>query len=395
MLDMEAIKNFSIDKSDWKKVKFGDVVFEPKESVKDPVAEGIKHVVGLEHISSEDIHLRCSASIEESTTFTKKFSEGDVLFGRRRAYLKKAAKASFEGICSGDITVMRANQEFLISDLLPFIVNNDNFFDHAITHSAGGLSPRVKFKDLANFNLNLPPLNTQERIIELLESNDSLLQSLLNVEKSFSTSKDCAINDYYENGIEDCDTDEWVPVKLEDLCEKIGDGIHKTPKYVEKSDFHFINGNNLINKSIVITEKTKCVSEDEFIKYRKSLSENTLLLSINGTIGNLSFYNKEDVVLGKSVAFITPNLDKLHPQFLYYLLGSQRVNHYFQRELTGSTISNLSLKSIRKLPFRLPPISTQIEIANKAATLEKVLVSISKNKDDFIKVKKSLINKVF
>ena len=120
-----------------------------------------------------------------------------------------------------------------------------------------------------------------------------------------------------------------------------------------------------------------------------------MLLSINGTIGNLSFYNKEDVVLGKSVAFITPNLDKLHPQFLYYLLGSQRVNHYFQRELTGSTISNLSLKSIRKLPFRLPPISTQIEIANKAATLEKVLVSISKNKDDFIKVKKSLINKVF
>ena len=105
-----SIENLSIDKTDWIKVKFGDVAFEPKESVKDPASEGIEHVVGLEHIDSEDIHLRRSASIEESTTFTKKFAKGDVLFGRRRAYLKKAAQAEFEGICSGDISVMRQKE---------------------------------------------------------------------------------------------------------------------------------------------------------------------------------------------------------------------------------------------------------------------------------------------
>lgn len=177
MLDMEAIKNFSIDKSDWKKVKFGDVVFEPKESVKDPVAEGIEHVVGLEHIDSEDMHLRRSASIEESTTFTKKFSQGDVLFGRRRAYLRKAAKTSFEGICSGDITVMRAREELLLPELLPFIVNNEKFFDHAVTHSAGGLSPRVKFKDLAKFELNLPSPKVQEGLLKLFLSLDEVAEA--------------------------------------------------------------------------------------------------------------------------------------------------------------------------------------------------------------------------
>ena len=181
MLDMEAIKNFSIDKSDWKKVKFGDVVFEPKESVKDPVTEGIEHVVGLEHIDSEDMHLRRSASIEESTTFTKKFSKGDVLFGRRRAYLKKAAKANFEGICSGDITVMRAKEELLLPELLPFIVNNDNFFEYAITHSAGGLSPRVKFKDLETFELSLPPLVIQKKVAELFYRLDRLKESELSL----------------------------------------------------------------------------------------------------------------------------------------------------------------------------------------------------------------------
>ena len=147
---IDALRDFTIDKSDWTPVRFGDIAYEPKESVKDAAAAGIKHVVGLEHIDSEDIHLRRYASTEESTTFTKKFDAGDVLFGRRRAYLKKAAKADFSGICSGDIIVMRAKEK-LLPELLPFIVNNDKFFDFAIKHSAGGLSPRVKFKNLAEY----------------------------------------------------------------------------------------------------------------------------------------------------------------------------------------------------------------------------------------------------
>lgn len=112
--------------------------------------------MGLEHIDTESIHLRRSAGIEESTSFTKRFAVGDVLFGRRRAYLKKSAQASFDGICSGDITLFRAKKN-LLPALLPFIVNNGKFFDYAVKHSAGGLSPRVKFKDLANYEFLLPP----------------------------------------------------------------------------------------------------------------------------------------------------------------------------------------------------------------------------------------------
>ena len=169
------MKKLSIDKSNWTLVKFGDVVIEPKESKKDAIAEEIEHVVGLEHIDIENIHLNRSASIEESTTFTKKFSVGDVLFGRRRAYLKKAAQASFSGICSGDITVMRAN-ETLMPELLPFIVNNEKFFDYAIKHSAGGLSPRVKFKDLAKYEFLLPPKEQQSKLAELLWGIDNVIQ---------------------------------------------------------------------------------------------------------------------------------------------------------------------------------------------------------------------------
>mgnify|MGYP000477303673 CR=1 FL=1 len=171
------MENLNLDKSSWIKVKFGDVVVEPKETCKDIAAEGIVHVVGLEHIDTGDIHLRKSATTEESTTFTKKFSKGDVLFGRRRAYLKKAAQAKFDGICSGDITVFRA-QKNLIPELLPFIVNNDKFFDYAIKHSAGGLSPRVKFKDLAEYEFLLPPKDQQAQLAELLWAMDEVIDWL-------------------------------------------------------------------------------------------------------------------------------------------------------------------------------------------------------------------------
>lgn len=194
-----SLENFNIDKSYWEKVNLGDVVFEPKETMKDIVLEGIQHVVGLEHIESDDMHLRHSASIEESTTFIKKFKQGDVLFGRRRAYLKKAALAEFDGICSGDITVLRA-KNCLLPELLPFIIHNDKFFDYAVKNSAGGLSPRVKFKDLANFEFMLPPKEQQIKLVDLFLSIDNMLEKELNLIKKIESQSEIYLNNAFMYG---------------------------------------------------------------------------------------------------------------------------------------------------------------------------------------------------
>ncbi|RWX44029.1 type I restriction enzyme, S subunit, partial [Candidatus Electrothrix aarhusensis] len=161
---MKQGEKLVLDKSNWTPVTFGDVVQEPKESVKNAAAAGIERVVGLEHIDSENVHLRRFAGIEESTTFTKKFSKGDVLFGRRRAYLKKAAQTEFEGICSGDITVMRAKDN-LLPELLPFIVQNEKFFDYAIEHSAGGCRRESSLKTLPTMNFSFPRKNSRRNLL--------------------------------------------------------------------------------------------------------------------------------------------------------------------------------------------------------------------------------------
>ena len=138
--------------------------------------------VGLEHIEPGDLHIRTWDELDESSSFTKVFREGHVLFGRRRAYLKKAALADFNGVCSGDITVISANEDLLPS-LLPFVVSSDRFFAFAVEHSAGGLSPRVKWKDLANYEFLLPPKDQQAEIAELLWALDESLQQHSFLEK--------------------------------------------------------------------------------------------------------------------------------------------------------------------------------------------------------------------
>lgn len=148
------------------RVKLGYVAREYKAVSKDSTNLPI---VGLEHLTPSDITLdQWDEGVE--TTFTKAFKKGQMLFGRRRAYLKKAALAPFDGICSGDIIVIEAIPDKINPALLPFIIQNDLLFDFAVGNSAGSLSPRVKWESLKEYEFELPGIDEQERLVQLLES---------------------------------------------------------------------------------------------------------------------------------------------------------------------------------------------------------------------------------
>jgi len=146
------------------KVKLGDIARERRETLRGD-KNGIP-VVGLEHLVSGELTLD-SWDVDGENTFTKTFKKGQMLFGRRRAYLKKAVIAPFDGICSGDITVIEADGEKLLPDLLPFIIQNEAFFDYAVGKSAGSLSPRAKWEHLRNFEISLPNIAEQRKLAEL------------------------------------------------------------------------------------------------------------------------------------------------------------------------------------------------------------------------------------
>lgn len=104
---------------------------------------------------------------------------------------------------------------------------------------------------------------------------------------------------------------EFPMVSLEQVSSKIGDGIHGTPKYDENGSYYFINGNNLSSGRVVITTSTKKVSYEEYVKHKKEINSSTILLSINGTIGNVAIYNHEPIILGKSACYINVHSNEI------------------------------------------------------------------------------------
>ncbi|WP_179991174.1 MULTISPECIES: restriction endonuclease subunit S [unclassified Acinetobacter] len=161
---------------------------------------------------------------------------------------------------------------------------------------------------------------------------------------------------------------EWESTTLAECTHRIGDGLHGTPQYVENGEYHFVNGNNLIDGEIVIKESTKSVNSLEFEKHKRDLGENTLLLSINGTIGNLAFYQNEKIILGKSACYLNFN-EKMNRDFGYILLSSEFFIQYAHEVATGATIKNVPLKGVRNYQFLLPSLEEQVEIVAKVKQL--------------------------
>lgn len=138
----------------------------------------VERFVGLEFIEADNFQLQGWGEIANGTTFSKRFVKGDVLFGKRRAYLKKVAVADFDGICSGDILVIRAKAKNMLQGLLPYYISADAFIQHAVSTSAGSLSPRTKWKDLADLEVSIPDPNKQSTILEVLQQLDKTVNQL-------------------------------------------------------------------------------------------------------------------------------------------------------------------------------------------------------------------------
>lgn len=162
---------------------------------------------------------------------------------------------------------------------------------------------------------------------------------------------------------------EWAEVSLKDVVSKLGDGLHGTPDYDSEGECFFINGNNLENGHIVLKEKTKRVSQNEFLKHKKDLNERTLLVSINGTLGNVAYYRGEKVVLGKSACYLNV-VPEVNIDFIRYILQGNHFQNHIQQQATGTTIKNVSLKTMREYAFRLPPREYQDFISSNLKVLD-------------------------
>jgi type I restriction enzyme S subunit len=385
------MQELQLDKSSWKAVTFGDVVREVGKSTNDPIRDGIKRVVGLEHIESECIHLRSWASIEDATTFTKVFRKGHVLFGRRRAYLKKAAMADFDGICSGDITVLEA-KDGLLPVLLPFLVNNDKFFDYAVKHSAGGLSPRTKFKDLANYGFLLPPKDQQAKLAELLWAADAAVE-----EQSCCHSKLVALLEAERRRIDEGDVRSFRGDEITSLIAKGASPKWQGFSYTD-SGMLFVTSENVLYDEIDLKDGKYLPLAFNTKQRRSQLRRRDVLINLVGaSIGRLAMFDVEVEVanVNQAVGVFRCDPSKAIPEFIVQYLLKGDNNLRLVNNQSESARPNLSLTDLREFEFRLPSLNEQ---KKRLIRIQEIKETVKSSKEQLVSshlLIKALINQIF
>lgn len=161
----------------WRVVCFDEMAQLVNDRVDDPSEAGVERYVGLEHLDPESLMIRRWGSPDDVQAQKLRFQPGDIIFGKRRAYQRKLAVADFEGICSAHAMVLRAREETVVKDFLPFFMQSDTFFDRALSISVGSLSPTINWKTLASQQFAIPPKEEQQRNADVLWAADEMVLS--------------------------------------------------------------------------------------------------------------------------------------------------------------------------------------------------------------------------
>lgn len=338
--------------------------------------------------------------------------EGDVIFADASEDLEDVGKSieivnlNNDKLLSGLHTLLaRQKDEKLIIGFGGYLFKSNRIREQVKKESQGTKVLGISSGRLSNIEVAFPSnKKEQTKIAACLSSLDDLITAQTQKIAALKTHKKGLMQQLFPAEGETVpklrfpefrDSGEWEVYKLSELTTKISDGIHTTPIYDENGEYFFINGNNLENGKILLDEKTKKVNLEEFNKHKKPIDSDSILISINGTIGNIAFFKGEKVILGKSACFININSSLVNKFFIYYLLQTNNVKSFFNSELTGSTIKNLSLATIKNIELQIPELSEQQKIAACLSSLDELINAQTKKLNALKLHKKGLMQGLF
>lgn len=349
----------------WRWARFGNVVHQVKQTTKDPESDGFTRIVGLDHLDSESLPLRRwdeISNLPDGTSFTRIFRAGQVLFGKRRAYQRKVAVPDFDGVCSGDILVFEPSTDQLLPGFLPYIVQSEGFFDHALGTSAGSLSPRTKWQELAKYEFRLPPLVHQQEILELLETFDRHLDAL---ERGV-----IAAHEVYLSLGDSMSSSSDATEALGDVLLTLIDHRGKTPKKLG-SDFQStgvpVVSAAAIKDGRLEMEGVRYVEEGIWKRWMSTPTrKGDILMTSEAPLGSTALVeNDAPLVLGQRLFGLRADESRIAGPCLRAFLDS----HLGQRQLaqgsSGTTVTGIRASSLVKVQVPLPSASKQSQLAGQ------------------------------
>ena len=351
------------------KYRFEEIAINSTEKKK-PTEEDKYTYLGLEHLDTGTLKVsRIGADVApigEKLVMRK----GDVLFGKRRAYQKKVAIAPFDGIFSAHGMVLRPREEVVDKRFFPLFISSDYFLDAAIAISVGSLSPTINWRDLKTLEFELPPLEEQRKLADVLWAINDTMEAYKKLLSSTEQLVKSQFIEMFGDALASGDGCKRMTVKdavKEGYIDRPLDGNHgeKHPKgddYVPVG-VPFIMAQDLKDKRVDF-DNCHFITEKQASTLKKGWAKpGDVLLTHKGTIGR--------------VAVIQPSQYEtmlLTPQITYYrclkdidneYLAAYFTTDYFVKQLqsmiTGTTRASVTITQQEKLELVIPSMSKQKE----------------------------------
>lgn len=370
--------SFELDRSKWQRVKFGDVVKNVNENVKDLAASGIERVIGLEHLEPGKLRIDRWGEITPETKFTRSVKPGQTLFGKRRSYQRKTAYAEFDAVCSGDILVFEsANPTRLLPELLPFIAMTDGFYNKALETSAGSLSPRTRWSDLAKYEFDLPPLDQQKRIADLLWRCEDRIFSQRDLAGAICNVRDALVNEHAMH---------TPGLRLSEILERLSDGPFgskiKSEHYADSPGIRVLR---LMDVAVGLTsDRDVAWLDGDYVKqniqsYRVASSD--LLIAGLGDeknpVGRAASAKFVDGAVHKADIFRGVVKDgAVEMDYLVAMLNSHLVRAQVKSRAQGTTRLRINTANMKKVVVPLGSRSEQATLLEQIERLDRALKSV-------------------
>ena len=366
----EKIDLNNLDKSDWKTYRFDEIAQNISERV-DPNNTDLEVYIGLEHIDSESLHIKRHGTPDDVNGTKLKFYKGDIIFGRRRAYQRKAGIATCDGFCSAHALVLRANPDVIDPDLFPFFMHSDLFMNRAVDISVGSLSPTINWGTLKHQKFFIPPKRIQKQLAELFFLKNKLVTNSLDLLDKINTLKLSFVKEviFEKSKMEKI---EFIP--LGSIFD-IKTGNKNAQDSVENGEYPFFT------RSI----ETQRIDSYEF-------DQEALILPGEGNFQIKYFNGKFN--LHQRTYLLTDNKKHSVNLRLYRDIVQFMVVELTQKSV-GSTVNSLRKPIIEAVKIPIIPFTLQDELFTKTSILDKAFIRCEIQVFNSKALQSTLVNKVF
>ncbi len=383
-----------IDKTHWKKYRFDEMVQNIAERV-EPSQTDLDVYVGLEHIDPDCLHLSRHGHPSDVEGTKLRFYKGDIIFGRRRAYQRKTALATTDGICSAHAMVVRAKEDVVDPMFLPFLFHSKSFIDMAITISVGGLSPTINWKDIAKQEFLLPPKAEQKRLAELLWAADEVVEKEKREREKLDVFRQSKLKDIFKSAN--------THTRLKDLPLEEINGLWKTDdpdsidvsviRSTEFSDYGTICFDKLEPMPVKISQyKTRKLYPTDIIVERSGGGPDQ-------PVGRVCYFeqNEGEYSFSNFTSCIrVTDSNVILPKYLFYFLeyywemgGTDRI----QNQTTG--IRNLDYELYKMIKVPMFSIEEQKQAIGIIDQIQLSIFAMKSQIEQSQQIKQELINKIF